>query len=419
MILNGLGTTKYEELFVVWRTVAAGCCGGRLHRRGSRGGRAGDESGHVRLLLTVVLLDDELEQFWRAPADTPAYRREAGRQREVHRAATGGRRTTVGGRGWPSASEASVAAAVVARRASRRCTARRGHEDELGRIDAVAGDGDHGRRHGQGLDRRHRAAAASPRGHGAAACWPRPVRRGPPRPAAPPASSGGPLLEAVGGGPRRPSRSTAARRRRCGRAAGVAPCRPWSKAELGDKTMLDASIPFVEALSEQIEHRGRPRRRRGTPLQSIRRAGSEATAELRPDRPGPSARGTQRRHSRPGAVSMALCLRASVRAHRSLTTVRRRDETSMSEQKLADRRRLRRRRPAVQGHPEGGPGSRRRVGEVVDVGCQGRPAHRLPACRRRGRSADRRRHRRPGPADLRDRSRGRDQCQQGARRSEP
>src|SRR6201999_380403 len=73
VILNGLGRTKYEELFVVWKTAS----------------QLLDEAGYVVVdpevgelvtsldmagcSLTVTWLDDELEQLWTSPADTPAY----------------------------------------------------------------------------------------------------------------------------------------------------------------------------------------------------------------------------------------------------------------------------------------------------------------------------------------------------------
>ena len=75
VILNGLGTTKYEELFVVWRTVA------RLLRAAGYTVVDPEVGELVTSLdmsgcsLTVVHLDDELERLWRAPADTPAYRK--------------------------------------------------------------------------------------------------------------------------------------------------------------------------------------------------------------------------------------------------------------------------------------------------------------------------------------------------------
>ena len=77
VILNGLGRTKYEELFVVWGEVA------RLLR--DRGfeivepevGELVTSLDMAGCSLTVMWLDDELEKYWTAPADTPAYKKGA------------------------------------------------------------------------------------------------------------------------------------------------------------------------------------------------------------------------------------------------------------------------------------------------------------------------------------------------------
>src|SRR6476646_10365463 len=77
VILNGLGRKQYEELFVVWGAAAR-----LLRDRGyaivEPGG--GEDVAYVETSgcsLTVMWLDDELEKYWRAPADTPAYRKGA------------------------------------------------------------------------------------------------------------------------------------------------------------------------------------------------------------------------------------------------------------------------------------------------------------------------------------------------------
>ncbi|WP_205857332.1 dihydroxyacetone kinase family protein, partial [Phytoactinopolyspora endophytica] len=80
VLLNGLGASKYEELFVVYSRVA--------DRLGEAGLQIVDpEVGeHVTSLdmaglsLTVTFLDDELERLWTAPVDTPAFRRDAARR---------------------------------------------------------------------------------------------------------------------------------------------------------------------------------------------------------------------------------------------------------------------------------------------------------------------------------------------------
>src|SRR4029078_684872 len=75
VILNGLGRTKYEELFVVWGTVAR-----VLRARGDEivepeVGELVTSLDMAGCSLTMMWLDDELEKYWAAPADTPAYRK--------------------------------------------------------------------------------------------------------------------------------------------------------------------------------------------------------------------------------------------------------------------------------------------------------------------------------------------------------
>ncbi len=77
VILNGLGRTKYEELFVVWGTVSR-----LLRERGytvvePEVGELVTSLDMSGCSLTVMWLDEELEKYWTAPADTPAYRKGA------------------------------------------------------------------------------------------------------------------------------------------------------------------------------------------------------------------------------------------------------------------------------------------------------------------------------------------------------
>src|SRR5258707_3401835 len=75
VILNGLGRTKYEELFVVWKTVATRLAAAGLTVVQPEVGELVTSLDMAGCSLTVTWLDDELERLWTSPADTPAYRK--------------------------------------------------------------------------------------------------------------------------------------------------------------------------------------------------------------------------------------------------------------------------------------------------------------------------------------------------------
>jgi dihydroxyacetone kinase len=149
------------------------------------------------------------------------------------------------------ASEASLAAAAVARRA---VTALHEvveeHKDELGQLDAVAGDGDHG----IGMSRGSTAAAeAAEQAQGgvqtvlSAAGAAFGDRAG--------GTSGilwGLLLDGVGQGLGNTEAATGARVVAAVQQAAEK-LKTFSKAELGDKTMLDALFPFVDTLVAEAD----------------------------------------------------------------------------------------------------------------------------------------------------------------------
>ncbi len=311
VILNGLGTTKYEELFVVWRTVA------RLLRAAGYTVVDPEVGELVTSLdmsgcsLTVVHLDDELERLWRAPADTPAYRKgspapAAGPRRMVDEA----RPETVEPAAVATEASRRAAEVVVAALQAMQVVIVEA-EDELGRIDAVAGDGDHGRGMVKGIAAATEAASRSAgEGHGAAGvlgaageAWA--TRAG--------GTSGvlwGAALHAVGDRLGDRADRVAASDVAEAVAAGLVALQTLGKAELGDKTMLDALIPFVEALRQQISA-GAGLTAAWTAAAEISDGAARATADLRP-RIGRARPLAERSVGTPdaGAVSMALCLRA-------------------------------------------------------------------------------------------------------------
>ncbi len=157
VLLNGLGATKYEELFVLWTHVARRLRGAGLTLVQPEVGEFVTSLDMAGCSLTITWLDDELEPLWLAPAHGAAFRRG-----HVEPRAVAGKPVEQDAEAlrFPPASDASResarrACAIVERLAAVLADA----EEDLGRIDAVAGDGDHG----QGMRRGSFAAAEGAR----------------------------------------------------------------------------------------------------------------------------------------------------------------------------------------------------------------------------------------------------------------
>jgi D-erythrulose 4-kinase len=309
-ILNGLGTTKYEELFVVWRSVARLLAEQGLDVVEPEVGELVTSLDMAGCSLTLVFLDEELERFWRAPADTPAYRKGQADQTAGARRRVVSDETVAGhGRAGSADSQRCGRTIVTALEAMADTL---GHaEHELGRIDAVAGDGDHGRGMVKGISAAVEAAEqAAGRGAGAGSVL---SAAGEAWAAKAGGTSGvlwGAALGAVGerlgdDGPQ-PSDEDVADAVR----AGMEAMQRLGKAQVGDKTMLDAFVPFVEVVSKAVSS--------GEDLSAAWSLGTDAadtaavaTAGLRP-RIGRARPLAERSVGTPdaGAVSFVLCVRA-------------------------------------------------------------------------------------------------------------
>ncbi|MGH3647077.1 MAG: DAK2 domain-containing protein, partial [Micromonosporaceae bacterium] len=205
----------------------------------------------------------------------------------------------------PVASDESVAAAGTVRKALEAMLATvTENESTLGRLDSIAGDGDHGR----GMVRGLRAACEAVRDTGlgagqtlrtAGAAW---ADTGA-------GSSGvlwGAMLQTAGstvGDETVPDSATLARAVR--EAADTVS--QLGGATAGDKTLLDALLPFADALAEATGPVGTAWQRAA----QVAADAAEATKDLLPKvgraRPlGEKSLGTPD----PGAVSLAMCLRA-------------------------------------------------------------------------------------------------------------
>ncbi len=303
-ILNGLGSVKYEELFVLYGNVRK-----RLEDAGvtivePEVGELVTSFDMAGVSLTLAWLDPELELLWAAPCSTPAFRKgslesSAG---EVRRGTTAASETaepvTIG-----SAESQAVAAEVVeALEVVARMLAE--HADELGRIDAVAGDGDHG----IGMQRGSAAAAKAVQGlegagvgttlRVAADAWS--DRAG--------GTSGalwGIALRALAdaiGDETEPSAQAI--------AEGLADARDeivkFGKAKVGDKTMLDVLVPVVEAAQAG----------RWNELPRIAEQAAAATADLVP-KIGRARPHADKSVGTPdaGAVSLALVIKTVMEVH--------------------------------------------------------------------------------------------------------
>jgi len=146
VILNGLGATKYEELFAIYRTVDA-----LLTERGytiiePEVGELVTSLDMAGCSLTIMWLDDDLERWWRAPALSAAYVKGA--------VSASDESEDVVQEAIPETEVMVVAKAGPACQAQARCVLAclksmadvlAENADDLGHIDAVAGDGDHGR----------------------------------------------------------------------------------------------------------------------------------------------------------------------------------------------------------------------------------------------------------------------------------
>ncbi len=310
VLVNGLGATKYEELFALFGAVVP-----LLEQAGvtlvqPEVGELVTSLDMAGCSLSVTWLDDELESCWTAPADTPAFRRGAAATSErftERRTVT--RETTQAAK--VEATDASRAAAETARRAVAVLSATvEEHSEELGRIDAIAGDGDHG----IGMSRGARAAteaadaAAADRGGVqtvlAAAGAAFGDKAG--------GTSGilwGLLLDGVGqelGDTEAVSDEALAH----AVSASAVKLKEFSRAEIGDKTMLDALFPFVHALVAAVET-GTPVAEAWRQAASVATEAAQATAALTPKigRARPLAERSVGTPD-PGAISLALIVTA-------------------------------------------------------------------------------------------------------------
>lgn len=312
VIVNGLGAVKGEELFLLYGLIAA-----RLESVGitpvePEVGEYATSFEMAGASLTLLWLDDELEQAWTSPAYTPAFRKGA-----VDRtaAASAVRQDDVADEAPDEAiAAASEEAAAAGRTAQTVIHAIRdvveANVDELGRLDAIAGDGDHG----IGMQRGTRAAAeaadrAAAAGAGAGSVLAFAGDAWADKAGGTSGALWGAALRAAGtriGDAAAPTASDVA----AAVAAGRDEIQTLGKAEVGDKTLMDALVPFADELERGVAA-DLPLLEAWTAAAAVATAQAKATSDLLP------RMGRARPHMQkslgtpdPGAISLALAMTA-------------------------------------------------------------------------------------------------------------
>ena len=316
LLVNGLGATKYEELFVLYRHLLQVLEPAELTIVTPEIGELVTSLDMRGASVTITWLDDELDELWQAPADTPAFRR--------GRAEADCDRTTTYDDGSPAEALGDAAAERVAADSAAAVIVRRGlaaaldevraSEQKLGQLDAVAGDGDHGSAMVRGLGAAVTASDAT-RGRTAdllEAAGQAFADRGA-------GTSGmlwGVMLAAAATSLRSvtddesitpPDVAAAVRRAldEIGRVGGAVP---------GERTLVDALAPFARTLASEVDD-GTDLRTAWARAAGQAQQGADATAEMlaRRGRARPLAEralGTPD----PGAESLARCVQAVARA---------------------------------------------------------------------------------------------------------
>lgn len=280
VVLNGLGDTKYEEMFVLYRHVDRLLADAGVEAVLPEVGEFVTSLDMAGTSLSLCWLDDELAQLWAAPADTPTFKR--GNASELPTFAprpVPADAIRLPGADVGEASEQSQqAAGTVRSMLSTMLRVVTDNADELGRIDAVAGDGDHGTGMTRGL-RAADAAAADARG-GVGAVLGAAGRAWADKAGGTSGVLWGLFLETAGqrlGNTDDPSAGAVAD----AVAASLHEMAEIGGARAGDKTLLDALIPFSDTLTERTGA-GEPLAQAWTAAAEVATRAARDTADLVP-----------------------------------------------------------------------------------------------------------------------------------------
>jgi len=305
VLVNGLGATRYEELFVLWHEIAPRLEAANVEVIDPEVGELVTSLDMAGASLTIGWLDDETCALWSAPANTPAYRKitmePVPTARPIQPAAV---------RAIPAASEASrlIAKSIVAALESAAASLVQ-HETDLNQLDAVAGNGDHGRV----MVRGSRAAASAAQravaeDAGAATTLLLAADAWSDRAGGTSGALWGAALRAaarvMSDDTVSPHTATTALR------AALDAITAYGNARLGDKTLVDAFLPFVESFEQDMQA-GLPLGAAWVNAADTAARAADATASLTPrlGRARPLA-ARSLGHADAGAMSFAIAMAA-------------------------------------------------------------------------------------------------------------
>ncbi len=154
-LLNGLGSAKYEELYVTYESVTTRLAAAGIEIVDGGVGEFVTSLDMGGLSLTLVWIDDEIEKYWLTPCDSPAFRRADLIDPPLDANVvfnTEPEPLRVNHKGSSSSQKAAIQIAAGLNKVKEIIAE---NESMLGDLDSVAGDGDHG----AGMTRGSKAAA--------------------------------------------------------------------------------------------------------------------------------------------------------------------------------------------------------------------------------------------------------------------
>ena len=251
VIINGLGSVKYEELFVFWHDVQPLLQDAEVEVTDIQIGEFVTSFDMAGISMTFVWFDEELEALWLAPATAPAFSRGSVLS---HKPLDPQQLVQSGEVSIPQGSEESKEVAVkVIRIIDAVVQTVIDNAEEFGRIDAIAGDGDHG----IGMERgavaaRSAAKKVLERGAGAGTLLQFAADAWADEAGGTSGAIWGVILNALGitiGNHEKPDAARVA----LGISQASAGVMHFGKAKPGDKTLVDVLLPFSQALSAATE----------------------------------------------------------------------------------------------------------------------------------------------------------------------